>query len=308
MSFICYSRYETILDKIDESLVDLEYELEEIDYSSNEEIQLLKNQIEERMEAIENNKQQIYELFEIIIKKKQELQKEQEQQEQQEQPKQQEQPEINIKNLITSNSYRPFTKETINKHINVILNYLFEKEEPRQLLLSLLPNNREILENILYNHKFLFQDNTIEENNDKINDLINIFYNLSNNYYEGTLGLYLIAIKKNINVLLLIPNRYIYSNLIYEAINIDLHALNLIPNEVIKDEHIKYAFNKDFVSSGNHKRTLCIFENHRLTEKIVEYILNQCPSSIEDIPVEIIKKPEIFKIAIKYNPNLDKSE
>lgn len=43
MSFICYSRYETILEKIDESLVNLEYELEEIDYSSNEEIRLLKN-------------------------------------------------------------------------------------------------------------------------------------------------------------------------------------------------------------------------------------------------------------------------
>ena len=299
MSFICYSRYETILDKIDESLVNLEYELEEIDYSSNEEIQLLKNQIEERIESIENNKQQIYELLEIIIKKQQELQ---------EQPKQQEQPEINIKNLINSNSRRPFTKEIINKHLNVILNYLFEKEESRQLLLSLLPNNCEILEKILYNQQFLFQDNTIEENNDKINDLINIFYNLSNNNYKGTLELYLIAIKKNINVLLLIPNRYIYSNLIYEAINIDLHALNLIPNELIEDEHIKYAFNKDFVSSGNHKRTICILENYRLTEKIIEYILNQCPSSIEYIPVEVIKKPEIFKIAIKYNPNLDKSE
>lgn len=59
--------------------------------------------------------------------------------------------------------------------------------------------------------------------------------------------------------------------------------------------------NKDFVSSGNHKRTICILENHRLTEKIVEYILNQCPSSIEYIPIEVIKK--VIKVLL-YNYNI----
>jgi hypothetical protein len=286
MSFIRSSKYEDnlsnineSLDKIDDSLYIIEVELEEIEeIDSNEEIQLLKNQIEERIEAIRNNKEEIYELCKLKLKKQQELQKQPKQQEQE-----QELPEINIKNLITSNSYRPFTKETINKHLNVILNYIFEKEETRQLLLSLLPNRREILENILYNHKFLSQDNTTEEINDKIYDLIN-----HNN--EQTL---IQAIKKNINVLLLISYRNIYSSFIYEAIDIDLYALNLIPNEVITDEHIKYALNKDFVSSGNHKRKICILQNHslstRMTEKIIEYILNQCPSSIEYIHVEVIK-------------------
>ena len=182
MSFMRCSKYANIdqsLDKIDDSLYIIEVELEEIEENdSNEETQLLKNQIEERMEAIQNNKQQIYELFEIMIKKKQELQKEpeqQEQQEQQEQPKLVEQ-EININNLIISNSRRSLTKEEFNN-----LNNLFEKEETRQLLLSLLPDRREILKNILNNHKFLSQDNiTTEQINDKIYLLTNNYHNLSN--------------------------------------------------------------------------------------------------------------------------------
>jgi hypothetical protein len=169
------SNIDQSLDKIDDSLYIIEVELEEIEKNdSNEETQLLKNQIEERMEAIQNNKQQIYELFEIMIKKKQELQKEPKLQEQQEQPKLVEQ-EININNLIISNSRRSLTKEEFNN-----LNNLFEKEETRQLLLSLLPDRREILKNILNNHKFLSQDNiTTEEINDKIYLLTNNYHNLS---------------------------------------------------------------------------------------------------------------------------------
>ena len=183
MSFICYSKYDgnlsnidQSLDKIDDSLYIIEVELDEIEENdSNEETQLLKNQIEERMEAIQNNKQQIYELFEIMIKKKQELQKKPEQQEQQEQPKLVEQ-EININNFIISNSRRSLTKEEFNN-----LNNLFEKEETRQLLLSLLPDRSEILINILNNHNFLSQDNiTTEQINDKIYLLTNNYHNLSN--------------------------------------------------------------------------------------------------------------------------------
>ena len=186
MSFMHCSKYnnnlsiiDQSLDKIDDSLYIIEVELDEIEENdSNEETQLLKNQIEERMEAIQNNKQQIYELFEIMIKKKQELQKEpeqQEQQEQQEQPKLVEQ-EININNLIISNSRRSLTKEEFNN-----LNNLFEKEETRQLLLSLLPDRSEILINILNNHNFLSQDNiTTEQINDKIYLLTNNYHNLSN--------------------------------------------------------------------------------------------------------------------------------
>ena len=183
MSFICYSKYDgnlsnidQSLDKIDELLYIIEVELDEIEENdSNEETQLLKNQIEERMEAIQNNKQQIYELFEIMIKKKQELQKKPEQQEQQEQPKLVEQ-EININNFIISNSRRSLTKEEFNN-----LNNLFEKEETRQLLLSLLPDRSEILINILNNHNFLSQDNiTTEQINDKIYLLTNNYHNLSN--------------------------------------------------------------------------------------------------------------------------------
>ena len=182
MSFMRCSKYnnnlsniDQSLDKIDDSLYIIEVELDEIEENdSNEETQLLKNQIEERMEAIQNNKKQIYELFEIMIKKKQELQKEPEQQEQQEQPKLVEQ-EININNFIISNTRRSLTKEEFNN-----LNNLFEKEETRQLLLSLLPDRHEILKNILNNHKFLSQDNiTTEQINDKIYLLTNNYHNLS---------------------------------------------------------------------------------------------------------------------------------
>ena len=62
------SLYKTILEKIDKSLIELEFELDEIDYyASDEEIQLLKNKIEERKQAILNNKEQIYELLKIKI-------------------------------------------------------------------------------------------------------------------------------------------------------------------------------------------------------------------------------------------------
>ena len=126
------------------------------------------------MEAIGNNKEEIYELFEIMIKKKQELQKEPEQQEQQEKPKLVEK-EININFLITSIIRRSLTKEEFNN-----LNSLFEKEETKQLLLSLLPDRREILEKILNNYKFLSHDKiTTEEINDKIYLLTNNYHNLS---------------------------------------------------------------------------------------------------------------------------------
>ena len=58
------SLYKTILEKIDKSLIELEFELDEIDYyASDEEIELLKKKIEERKQAIIKNKEQIYELF-----------------------------------------------------------------------------------------------------------------------------------------------------------------------------------------------------------------------------------------------------
>lgn len=58
------SLYKTILEKIDKSLIELEFELDEIDYyASDEEIELLKKKIEERKQAIQKNKEQIYELF-----------------------------------------------------------------------------------------------------------------------------------------------------------------------------------------------------------------------------------------------------
>jgi gas vesicle protein len=175
------SDIDQLLDKIDNSLYLIEVELEEIEENdSNEETQLLKNQIEERMEAIGNNKEEIYELFKIMIKKKQELQKEQEQQKEPELQELQEQPklvekEININFFITSIIHRSLKKEEFNN-----LNSLFEKEETRQLLLSLLPDRREILEKILNNDKFLSQDKiTTEVINDKIYLLTNNYHNLS---------------------------------------------------------------------------------------------------------------------------------
>lgn len=76
MSFTSFSKennsdetlYKTILEKIDKSLIELEFELDEIDYyASDEEIELLKKRIEEKKQAILKNKEQIYELFKIKI-------------------------------------------------------------------------------------------------------------------------------------------------------------------------------------------------------------------------------------------------
>ena len=62
------SLYKTILEKIDKSLIELEFELDEIDYyASDEEIESLKKRIEDRKQAILKNKEQIYELFKIKI-------------------------------------------------------------------------------------------------------------------------------------------------------------------------------------------------------------------------------------------------
>ena len=58
------SLYKTILEKIDKSLIELEFELDEIDYyASDEEIESLKKRIEEKKQAILKNKEQIYELL-----------------------------------------------------------------------------------------------------------------------------------------------------------------------------------------------------------------------------------------------------
>jgi hypothetical protein len=58
------SLYKTILEKIDKSLIEVEFELDEIDYyASDEEIELLKKKIEEKKQAIIKNKEQIYELY-----------------------------------------------------------------------------------------------------------------------------------------------------------------------------------------------------------------------------------------------------
>ena len=62
------SLYKTILEKIDKSLIELEFELDEIDYyASDEEIESLKKKIEEKKQAILKNKEQIYELLKIKI-------------------------------------------------------------------------------------------------------------------------------------------------------------------------------------------------------------------------------------------------
>jgi hypothetical protein len=64
LDIIDESLYKTILEKIDKSLVELEFELDEIDYyASDEEIESLKKRIEEKKQAILKNKEQIYELF-----------------------------------------------------------------------------------------------------------------------------------------------------------------------------------------------------------------------------------------------------
>ena len=56
--------YKIILDKIDKLLIELEFELDEIDYyASDEEIESLKKQIEEKKQTILKNKEQIYELL-----------------------------------------------------------------------------------------------------------------------------------------------------------------------------------------------------------------------------------------------------
>ena len=74
MSFTSFSDiidetlYKTILEKIYKSLIELEFELDEIDYyASDEEIESLKKKIEEKKQAILKNKEQIYELFKIKI-------------------------------------------------------------------------------------------------------------------------------------------------------------------------------------------------------------------------------------------------
>jgi len=66
LDIIDESLYKTILEKIDKSLIELEFELDEIDYyASDEEIELLKKRIEEKKQAIIKNKEQIYKLIKI---------------------------------------------------------------------------------------------------------------------------------------------------------------------------------------------------------------------------------------------------
>lgn len=223
---------------------------------------------------------------------------------QQEEQLEQEQNINNIlKKLETPNSLRYFTKDVLSKNLDMIFNHWHSHEKDYfELLSSLLPDNRDILINILYNRAFVSYKEIIKLfknpnamkilNNDNITD---------ENIIE--------EIKKNINVLVFIPDNRFTKEIVYEAINHDFEALFFIPDNRLTDEHLKFAIDKDFNSTGKHEASLPKIEDDRLTDELIIYVLTQNGKSLDSYHAKMIKKSHCEQAvtqngyALKYVPN-----
>ena len=223
---------------------------------------------------------------------------------QQEEQLEQEQNINNIlKKLETPNSLRYFTKDVLSKNLDMIFNHWHSHEKDYfELLSSLLPDNRDILINILYNRAFVSYKEIIKLfknpnamkilNNDNITD---------ENIIE--------EIKKNINVLVFIPDNRFTKEIVYEAINHDFEALFFIPDNRLTDEHLKFAIDKDFNSTGKHEASLPKIEDDRLTDELIIHVLTQNGKSLDSYHAKMIKKSHCEQAvtqngyALKYVPN-----
>jgi hypothetical protein len=214
-----------------------------------------------------------------------------------------------------------FKRETIEEYPIEILKYLFcNNKDIVKSLLDLFPdpNNCDILINILFvfscsdvsskdiiellkNHHYLF-------NNDNMTRAGDIYAHIgaSSSGLDYTSSVDIIArmtdeeiieeIKKNIFVLLLIPDHKLSDKIIFEAMEKSMDTLLLLPRHMLRYHHYEQAINMDFKLTGNHENSLPkiisdmsdkLFDH--LSDKLIIHALTQNGESLDLLYVNTIK-------------------
>jgi hypothetical protein len=211
----------------------------------------------------------------------------------------------NIKSYI-------FARDTIKNSPIEFLNYFFrDNENTLKILLDLFPdpNNCDILINILFN---LSSCNIDPKDITKLLKNHHHFFNNDNITQEEIIK----EIKKNIYVLLLIPDNKISDTIIYEAIKQSMDTLLLLPYHILKYCHYEQAINMDFELTGNHKDSLPKIISDisdklydHLADKLIIHVLTQNGESLDLLYVNTIKESYCIQAviqngnALKYVPN-----
>jgi hypothetical protein len=236
----------------------------------------------------------------------------------------------NIKSYI-------FARDTIKNSPIEFLNYFFhDNENTLKILLDLFPdpNNCDILINILFNlsscnidpkditkllknHHHFFNNDNMTRAGDALASSSGLDYTSSADIIARMTDEEIIKeIKKNIYVLLLIPDYKLSDTIIYEAIKQSMDTLLLLPYHILKYCHYEQAINMDFELTGNHKDSLTKIIsdisdklNDHLVDKLIIHALTQNGESLDLLYVNTIKESYCIQAviqngnALKYVPN-----
>jgi hypothetical protein len=114
-------------------------------------------------------------------------------------------------------------------------------------------------------------------------------------------------IKKNIFVLLLIPDHKLSEKIIFEAMKKSMDTLLLLPRHILRYHHYEQAINMDFELTGNHENSLSkivsdmsdkLFDH--LSDKLIMHALKQNGESLDILYVNTIKFEHCLQ-AVKQN-------
>jgi hypothetical protein len=208
-----------------------------------------------------------------------------------------------------------FKRETIEEYPIEILKYLFcNNKDIVKSLLDLFPdpNNCDILINILFvfscsdvsskdiiellkNHHYLFNNDNMTRAGDALASSSGLDYT-SSAAARMTDEEIIEEIKKNIFVLLLIPDHKLSDKIICEAMKKSLDVLFLLPRHILRYHHYEQAINMDFELTGNHENSLskivCDMSDKlsdHLSDNLIMHALKQNGESLDILYVNTIK-------------------
>jgi hypothetical protein len=221
------------------------------------------------------------------------------------------------KEELTTHTFKSyiFKRETIKEYPIEILKYLFcNNKDIVKSLLDLFPdpNNCDILINIL----FVFSCSDVSSK-----DIIELLKNHYSHHQlmarqpDGRIALasscvgltssaaarmtdeeIIEEIKKNIFVLLLIPDHKLSDKIIFEAMKKSMDTLLLLPRHILRYHHYEQAINMDFELTGNHENSLSkivcdmsdkLFDH--LSDNLIMHALKQNGESLDILYVNTIK-------------------
>jgi len=206
-----------------------------------------------------------------------------------------------------------FERKTIKKYPIEILKYLFcNNKDIVKSLLDLFPdpNNCDILINILFvfscsdvsskdiiellkNHYYLFNNDNMTRAGDALASSSGLTSSAAARMTDEEI---IEEIKKNIFVLLLIPDHKLSDKIICEAMKKSLDVLFLLPRHILRYHHYEQAINMDFELTGNHENSLskivCDMSDKlsdHLSDNLIMHALKQNGESLDILYVNTIK-------------------